>query len=102
MSLPMSLSSSSTDQQEQKSDNVTTLPIANVANRALLPIATQPLPGNCIEEEQNFFKQFENQVLNLVRDLNRQFPYQQTVIWSIRYSQDKEYCIQVIANEHLS
>lgn len=53
-------------------------------------------------EEQGFIQQFEERVLDLVRQIDRQFPYKQSVIWSIEYGTDKEHSIHIMKSERRS
>ncbi len=94
-----------TDLQHQEALSATTTTIATAAvvtgdNQTALPIIRQLLDG-CVEtEEQKFLREFENRVLDLVREVDRQFPYKQTILWSIEYAENKGYCIHVMSNRH--
>jgi hypothetical protein len=70
-----------------------------VTIRDLLPNLPQsPAVANSIENEQQFLREFENQVLDLIRLVDRRFPYKQSILWSIEYSEEKGYCIHVMNN----
>ncbi|CAF1426422.1 unnamed protein product [Adineta steineri] len=87
--------------QSNSSDSTMTI---EVENRVLLPIMWRRSANDYFneEEERRFRGEFENRVLTLVRQLNRRFPYKHSVIWTIEYDENKEYCIHVMANQHRS
>ncbi len=101
----MSLTSS-THLQQQHHESVPAATRAAVANRIVLPIRSQPRSDLSMEaaeeEEQKLFREFENRVLDLVRALDWQFPYKKSIVWSIEYGENKEYCIHVMSNRHHS
>ena len=102
----MSKSTNSQQQQHQEGDATTGVTTPTVAYRVLLPIESQPFATaagaglDVMDEEEKFLYEFERQVIDLVRQFSRQFPYKQSVIWSIEYAEDKQYCIQVMSNKY--
>jgi hypothetical protein len=51
-------------------------------------VTIRPLPGDCNEERAAFLQDFEDNVIDLIRDIRRQFPYEQTIRWSMEYGND--------------
>jgi hypothetical protein len=97
-SSPSALPSTNQPQHNQETTGAT-VRATGAANRTLLPVVSQSLSSDCVEEEEEkFLRKFENQVFDLVREINRQFPYKQSIIWSIEYDENKEYSIHVMAN----
>ncbi|CAF1067369.1 unnamed protein product [Didymodactylos carnosus] len=67
----------------------------------VLPSDSEPLKRDSMEEgEEKFLREFENRVLDLIREFTQQFPYKQSIIWSIEYGENKEYCIHVMSPKH--
>jgi len=57
---------------------------------------------NLAQDEEKFLRDFENRVLDVVRQSTHRFPYKHSVIWSIEFAQDKEYLMHVVSNPNHS
>ena len=71
------------------------------ANPVPLAVVPRPLPVNCQDDEQAFIREFEERVIDLVRQFRRRFRYKHSVVWSMEYG-DKQRSIHVMANARRS
>jgi hypothetical protein len=62
----------------------------------MITITRRPLPGDCKDEEHAFRQDFDDEVVELIKDFRRQFPYRQTIQWSIEYGDDKQHSIYIL------
>jgi hypothetical protein len=53
-------------------------------------IAPRTSLGACKHHEREFLQQFERRILGLIVEFRRQFPYKQTIRWSIEYGDDDD------------
>ncbi len=68
----------------------------------LTNVIPRPLPGDCRDEERAFHQEFEQAVVDVVRELRREFPYKQTIRWSIEYGDDKHYSVHILVKPRRS
>ncbi|CAF1426378.1 unnamed protein product [Adineta steineri] len=54
------------------------------------------LMNNTDDEQQAFIKDFQDAVVELLREFRREFPYKQIVRWSIEYGDDQQHCLEVL------
>ncbi len=54
-------------------------------------ITPRPLPNDSLDEQREFRQAFNQQVVGLIREFRRNFPYRQTIEWTIEYGNDNEH-----------
>ena len=70
----------------------------NQGQVALLPaprIHPRPLPADCRDEEAQFIAEFDEHIVELVRQFRRRFRCKQWIEWSIEYAENKEHSIDI-------
>jgi hypothetical protein len=48
------------------------------------------------DEQREFLRDFETQMTELIRGFRRQFPYRQTIHWSVEYGEGRRHQFHVI------
>jgi hypothetical protein len=64
---------------------------SNSREMELENITPRPLPNDSLDEQREFRQAFNQQVVDLIREFRRNFPYRQTIEWTIEYGNDNEH-----------
>jgi len=96
LSLLAAVSVATENQLQQSQETTVAISIDAIDNQSELPIVSHALSSVYEEGEEKFLREFEYRVVELVREFTRQFPYSQSIIWSIEYGENKEYCIRAM------
>lgn len=65
-------------------------------DHGIVNVIPRALPGPCIYEEHAFVQGFKREVLKLLRDFRRHFPYRQTVQWTIEYGNERQHTFHIV------
>jgi hypothetical protein len=85
------------DEQDQQQIAAAMPPGAPANQGQLMPVTPRPLPRhNCQDEKQEFMREFDEDVIELVRKLRRKYPYRQTIKWSIELGDDSEHSVNIV------
>jgi hypothetical protein len=59
-------------------------------------IISRPLLDDCGDEERAYLQEFEQRVIDLIREFRRHCPYRHTIRWSIEYGNDNEHDFHIL------
>ena len=66
-------------------------------------IIPRPLSSDCKEEQRVFAQVFKEQVIDLIKQFRRHFPYRQKIEWTIEHGNDNEHehTLHIVVKSHL-